>query len=79
MGATEAEDIIQKYCIQIIHKCLCIHSQMEQLSCNNSASSGIYQMVRKQSDLIVNVLDAGKMGSTEDLSDFDKGHIFLAR
>lgn len=33
----------------------------------------------KQSVLVVNVLDAGEMGRLEDLSDFDKGQIIVAR
>ena len=39
----------------------------------------VYYVVSKQSVLIVDMLDVGEMGRPEDLSDFDKGQIVMAR
>jgi len=36
-------------------------------------------MVSKQSVLVINMLNAGEMGSIKDLRDFDRGHIVMAR
>ena len=40
---------------------------------------GIYEAASEQSVLEVDVLDAGEMGRSKDLSDFDKGQIVMAR
>ena len=40
---------------------------------------GIYQAASEQSVLEFDVLDAGEMGRSKDLTDFDKGQIVMVR
>ena len=43
------------------------------------SKGGIYEAASEQSVLEVDVMDAGEMGRSKDLSDFDKGQIVMAR
>jgi len=52
---------------------------MGQIIMNIIEGHWVDQMVSKQSVIIISVMDVGEMGLNKGLSDFDKGHIVMAR